>query len=206
MRGVLSGAGTGPGGHDWTAAQNMADAAIRLPLVRAMPDQAAVIDRVVALSQPGSGGGAVLCDAPAGRGKSFVLHTLISHLRGTGQQVYVTQRSAGSLVEGSSPTPQKPNTKLPRRAPPKTRATPPSTPKEAPGGPPPRGPPPQTHVPCTRGRSRGPGAPPPSRDPTPWIRPPPPARGSGIFKSAQTPGPPPRRRGRASPGGPREYN
>jgi hypothetical protein len=94
MRGVLSGAGTGPGGHDWTAAQHMADAAIRLPLLRAMPDQAALFDRVVALSQPGSGGGAVFCDAPAGRGKSFVLHTLISHLRGTGQQVYVTATSA----------------------------------------------------------------------------------------------------------------
>ena len=73
-------------------------------------------------------------------------------------------------------------------------------------GPHPAAQPPKPTCPAPVVGRAAPGRPPPSRDPTPWIRPPPAARGSGIFKSAQTPGPPSRRPGRASPGGPREYN
>lgn len=94
LSGGISGGRGGTNRGEWTAAQYAADAAIRLPMLRAVPDQAAVFDRVMALCDPGSGGGAVFCDAAAGRGKSFVLHSLISHLRGSGRPVYVTATSA----------------------------------------------------------------------------------------------------------------
>lgn len=93
LGGHMAGPGTGLptnlGMGSLSPAQHAAEADRLEPMVRNVRDQEVVYDHVLGLVAAGAGGCAFL-DAPAGRGKSFLISAIASRLRGAGTPVFLT--------------------------------------------------------------------------------------------------------------------